>query len=115
MMFVIITDGEENASREYTAEKIREQISRQKEQFGWEFVFLGANIDAVSAAGKVGISADRAADYLADGEGTRLNFEVMSAAVSEFRSAAKLSERHLERIRSDAGARGGQNRAMRGG
>lgn len=108
VMFVIITDGEENASREYTAEKIRAQISRQKEQFGWEFVFLGANIDAAAAAGKVGISADRAADYLADGEGTRLNFEVMSAAVSEFRSAAKLSERHLERIRSDAGARGGQ-------
>ena len=114
VMFVIITDGEENASREYTAEKIRAQIGRQKEQDGWEFVFLGANIDAVAAAGRVGIGADRAADYLADGDGTRLNFEAMSAAVSEFRSDAKLSERHLERIRSDVRARGGKKKRKSG-
>jgi len=76
VMFVIITDGEENSSREYTAEKIKAQIERQKSKYGWEFVFLGANIDAVQTSGKFGISADRAVDYLADSKGTELNFKV---------------------------------------
>ena len=70
VMFVIITDGLENSSREYSADKVKALIERQKEKYAWEFVFLGANIDAVETAGKFGISADRAMDYLADSEGT---------------------------------------------
>lgn len=85
VMFVIITDGEENASRRYSAPQVREMISCQKEKFGWEFIFLGANIDAVETARRFGIDADRAVDYIPDSEGTELNFYVMSEAVSAFR------------------------------
>lgn len=63
-MFVIITNGEENASREYSAEKVKTQIERQKEKYGWEFVFLGANIDAMQTAGCFGIAPSRAMNYL---------------------------------------------------
>ena len=69
VMFVIITDGEENASREYSSDKVKAQIQRQKEKYGWEFVFLGANIDAVETASRFGIAPDRAQNYHADGEG----------------------------------------------
>lgn len=79
-MFVIITDGEENSSREYSAEKVKAQIERQKTKYGWEFIFLGTNIDAVQTAGRFGIAPDRAIDYLADSEGTELNFKVMASA-----------------------------------
>ena len=75
VMFVIITDGEENASREYSAEKVKAQIEQQKEKHGWEFVFLGANIDAVQTAGHFGIAPERAMNYVPDAEGTSLNFE----------------------------------------
>ena len=85
VMFVIITDGEENSSREYSAEKVKAMIERQKEKYGWEFVFLGANIDAVQTAGRFGIAPDRAVDYISDSKGTQLNFKVMSAAVATFR------------------------------
>ena len=81
VMFVIITDGQENASNSYTVEKIREMIENQKTKYGWEFIFLGANIDAVQTAGNFGISADRAMDYLGDSKGTNLNFKVMSKTV----------------------------------
>ncbi|MAT42264.1 MAG: hypothetical protein CL609_07985 [Anaerolineaceae bacterium] len=106
VMFVIITDGEENSSREYSLAKIKEQIERQKTNYGWEFIFLGANIDAVQTAGRFGISADRAVEYLADSEGTNLNFRVMSAAVAEFREKRKISEEHFEEIRNDVKKRG---------
>lgn len=92
VMFVIITDGEENSSREYTAEKIKAQIERQKEKYGWEFIFLGANIDAVQTAGRFGIAPDRAIDYLADSEGTELNFKVMASAVATFRESGTVDE-----------------------
>lgn len=84
-MFVIITDGEENSSREYSAEKIKAQIERQKEKYGWEFVFLGANIDAIETAGRFGISADRAQNYHSDSEGVELNFRIISEAVAKYR------------------------------
>lgn len=106
VMFVIITDGEENSSREYTDVKVKAQIERQKKEFGWEFIFLGANIDAIKTAGRYGISADRAARYLADKEGTNLNFSAMSAAVAEFRENASISDEHFEKIRKDAKKRG---------
>jgi len=85
VLFVIITDGMENASRRYTLEKIKSMIDIQKEKYGWEFLFLGANIDAISTAASFGISASRAANYHADGEGTRLNFETLSMAASDLR------------------------------
>lgn len=85
-LFVIITDGEENASHEYTASQIRKLVEQQKEE-GWEFVFLGANIDAITAAGRIGIDASRAVDYRADSTGTRTNFDALSGLVDKVRSA----------------------------
>jgi uncharacterized protein YegL len=108
VMFVIITDGEENSSREYTAEKIKAQIERQKEKYGWEFIFLGANIDAVQTAGRFGIAPDRAVDYLADSEGTKLNFKVMASAVATFRESGTVDETCFEEIRKDVKRRGGR-------
>ncbi len=107
VIFVIITDGEENASREFSAEKVRNLVSREKEQYGWEFLFLGANIDAVVTAGRFGISPDRAAEYVSDAEGTALNYAVMNDVVSEFRFKGKVSPKHLDRIRQDRAKRGG--------
>lgn len=106
VIFIIITDGEENSSREFTASEVRKLIRQQKEENCWEFLFLGANIDAVETAGRFGISADKAVDYVPDREGTALNYAVMCEAVSEFRSSGKVSSRHLERIRKDKARRG---------
>lgn len=108
VLFVIITDGEENSSREYSAEKVKALIERQKTKYGWEFIFLGANIDAVQTAGRFGIAPDRAVDYLADSEGTELNFKVMSAAVATFREAETVDEACFEEIRKDVKRRGGR-------
>ena len=79
-LFVITTDGMENASRHYNAERIKQMIERQKARYGWEFLFLGANIDAVETAGHFGIGADRAVNYHADSAGTQLNYEVLFEA-----------------------------------
>lgn len=100
-MFVIITDGEENSSREYTAEKIKAQIERQKEKYGWEFIFLGANIDAVETASHFGITPDRAANYHADSEGTQLNYTVISEAISNFRESRPLTADWKKKIDAD--------------
>jgi len=100
-MFVVITDGGENASCEYTSEKVKTQVERQKAKHGWEFIFFGANIDAIETSRRLGISDDRAVDYLADSEGTALNFKVMSAAVEQFRKNATISNKHFEEIRKD--------------
>ncbi len=107
VMFVIITDGMENASREFTADKIKALIERQKEKYAWEFIFLGANIDAVETAGRYGISADRAVDYLADSKGTKLNFNVMADAVTAFRKSGTIDHRCFDAIRDDVKQRGG--------
>lgn len=88
-IFVITTDGLENASREYRYERVKRMVERQKEKYGWEFLFLGANIDAIETAGKFGISADRAANYHSDHIGTALNYEVLADAVCEMRGSAK--------------------------
>lgn len=108
VMFVIITDGEENSSREYSLQKVKEMIEYEKEKYGWEFVFLGANIDAVQTAGHFGISAERAVDYVPDSEGTALNFSAMAQAVAEFREESCISAAPFERIRRDMKKRGGR-------
>ena len=90
-LVVITTDGMENASRRYSLPQVKRMIQRQKERYGWEFIFLGANIDAVEAAGQLGIDPDRAANYHSDSAGTRLTFQSISCAVSTMRSSAPLS------------------------
>ena len=100
-VFVITTDGMENASREYSAERVKKMIEQQKEKAGWEFLFLGANIDAVGTAASVGIGADRAVDYCSDSTGTQLNFSVLSDAISSVRSSAPLKSDWKKRIEED--------------
>ncbi|GLC32825.1 vWA domain-containing protein [Clostridium omnivorum] len=107
VMFVITTDGMENASREFSYEKVRKIIERQKIKYGWEFIFLGANIDAVATAERFGISKDRAANYNADSKGTLLNYEVISEAVSCMRASCAISENWKDRIEEDFKMRGG--------
>ena len=105
-LFVITTDGCENASRQYDYEKVRGMIQRQKEKYGWEFLFLGANIDAAAEAKRFGISADRAVDYKCDKEGTALNYEVISEAVCSVRACRPLSASWKKRIDEDVRKRG---------
>ena len=100
-LFVITTDGMENASRHYDLRRVRAMIERQKARYGWEFLFLGANIDAVDTAARLGIDADRAANFHCDAQGTQLNYEAVSDAVSAMRCAAPLSADWKERIDSD--------------
>ena len=101
VLFVIITDGEENSSREYSVEKVKTLIERQKAKYGWEFIFLGANIDAVQTAGSFGITPDRAVDYIADSEGTQLNFKVMKETIATFRETGTVNAACFEEIRKD--------------
>lgn len=108
VMFVIITDGDENSSRRYSPDKIKAMISHEKENYGWEFVFLGANIDAVQTAGRFGISPSRAVDYVPDAAGTALNFQMMAQAVAEFRETSTISDEHFDEIRKDMQKRGGK-------
>lgn len=81
-LFIITTDGMENSSRRYTYEKVKQMVERQKEKYGWEFLFLGANIDAIDVAGRFGIKADRAVKYECDARGTEVNYRALSKAVS---------------------------------
>ncbi|MBE6847334.1 MAG: hypothetical protein E7503_04270 [Ruminococcus sp.] len=108
-LFIITTDGMENASHRYSYQKVRHMIERQKERYGWEFLFLGANIDAAKEAGKFGIDASMAADYHSDSEGTALNYAVLSETISCARAgAAPLSADWKKRIDADFRRRGGK-------
>lgn len=100
-MFVITTDGMENASRRYSFEKVKKMLERQKEKYGWEFLFLGANIDAVQVAGRFGIDADRAVNFHNDSRGTRLNYEVVSDTVALCRMGAPIDAGWKSRIEKD--------------
>lgn len=100
-LFVITTDGMENASRRYDAGRVREMIRRQTEQYGWEFLFLGANIDAVQTAGRFGIDADRAANYHSDSLGTALNYDVLGDAIHAVRGGKPLDSNWKQRIDKD--------------
>lgn len=86
-MFIITTDGMENTSRFYTYDRVKYMVERQKEKYGWEFLFLGANIDAISVAARFGINADRAINYECDQVGTSLNYQVMSETITAVRRA----------------------------
>ncbi len=102
-MVVIITDGYENASREFQLDKVRSMIEHQKQKYNWEFLFLGANIDAVKTAGAYGITPDRAVTYEADTEGTRMNFKAVSDTVSCMRAAQPIAsdwKRDIEEYRN---------------
>mgnify|MGYP000823770664 CR=1 FL=1 len=107
-MFIITTDGYENASRRYNYETVRRMIQRQKEKYGWEFIFLGANIDAVQTAQRFGIDADRAVDYIPDAKGTQLNFEAMAETVACYRMTGAVPAEPMEEIRKDMKKRGGR-------
>lgn len=109
VLFVIITDGEENASREYSAEQVKAMTHRQKSDCGWEFIFLGANIDAVETAAHFGIAPDRAQSFHSDSAGTALNYKVVAQAVASFRKTAIMPERWSEEIEADYERRGGKN------
>ena len=90
-LFIITTDGMENASREYSYEKVRQMIQRKKEKYGWEFLFLGANMDAAREAARFGITEDRAANYHADCKGTAVIYEAMSDVVGNVRANRPMS------------------------
>lgn len=101
VMVVIITDGEENASRLYSAERVKSMISRQMNKYGWEFIFLGANIDAVKTAGNYGINPSRAQDYHNDKTGINTNFSVVSDAIAYVRAEKSMDEHWKETIEQD--------------
>ncbi|GHV50224.1 hypothetical protein FACS1894216_02020 [Synergistales bacterium] len=113
VLFVITTDGMENASREYSYDKVKSQIERRKSQYGWEFIFLGANIDAVEVANQFGIDRSRAQNFHNDSEGVELNYRVVSQAVASFRAApagAPLAHAWNADIERDFKRRGGRGR-----
>lgn len=101
VLFVIITDGQENASRQFTVQTVKRLLEQQKEAKGWEFIFLGANIDAVETASRMGISPDHAADFLSDSEGTQLNYQVIADTITTYRTSGKLDEQLMDKIRED--------------
>ena len=105
-LFVITTDGMENASHSYSYDRLKAMIERQKEKYGWEFLFLGANIDAAKEAARFGIHADRAANYHADREGTHVIYETVSEAITQVRCCAPLTAGWKQRVDQDYKKRG---------
>ena len=100
-MFVIMTDGMENASRRYSSDEVKRKSERQKEKYGWEFLFIGANIDAVETAKHYGIAPNRAVNYHADQDGTRVVYDTVCEAVCNLRASKPLSDDWGERINRD--------------
>lgn len=92
VLFVITTDGRENASREFKYDQVRQMIAHQKSKYNWEFIFFGADIDAVTEAARFGIRANRAVQFVKDRKGMESNYEMMNEAISEFRSSETLSD-----------------------
>ena len=100
-IFVIITDGMENASEHYTSEKVKAMIERQQSRFGWEFIFLGANMDAVKEARKYGIRESRVAEYIADERGTKLSYEAVDNCIRSVRCDFYMDELCIDPVRED--------------
>lgn len=105
-LFIITTDGMENASRRYSYEKVRHMIERQQKKYGWEFLFLGANIDAAREAKRFGIGADHAVDYCPDSLGTAVNYEALNETVSAVRTFGSVPKDWKEKIEKDYNSRG---------
>jgi len=110
VLFVITTDGMENASRKFNYGKIKKMIEKQKSKYNWEFIFLGANIDAVEVAGNFGISADRAQNFHNDSKGIEMNYHVLSKTIGAYRQAGVniISENWDKSIQEDYKSRGGR-------
>ena len=106
VLFVIITDGMENASREYRADQIKKLIEERKEKNNWEFLFLGANIDAIGAAKDIGIDSSRAVRFKSDKKGTAKNYEVLNEAIKEIRGGYQLNDSWKNGIEEDVKNRG---------
>ena len=104
-IFVIITDGKENASQRYTSDRVKQMIETEKTQYGWEFLFLGANIDAIETAKDFGIDEKRAVTYHSDRQGTRLNYDVVSEAVECMRCTSAIPDEWKERVEEDVRSR----------
>ena len=100
-MFVIMTDGMENASRRYSSDKVKQMIQHEKEKYGWEFLFIGANIDAVQTAGRFGIGANRAVNYHADSRGTGVVYEAVNLTVGNMRGGNGVSDNWSDSIDDD--------------
>jgi len=100
-MFVITTDGYENASRAFSSDEVKRMVRHEKEKYGWEFIFLGADIDAVETAAKMGIESDRAANYRKDRRGNAVMYESVSDAISMARCAKPLGVKWKERVDED--------------
>ena len=100
-MFVITTDGQENASHRFASEQVKKMIEQQKEKYGWEFLFIGANIDAVETAARYGITKDRAVNYNADSQGTHILYESIAKAVCNVRSSTPLGANWSDDIKKD--------------
>jgi len=105
-MFVITTDGMENASKEYRFDKVKAMIEERKENSGWEFLFIGANIDAIETAGKFGIAPDHAVNYCHDPQGTELKYRAMERAVSQVRRSGAIGTDWKEELERDNKNRG---------
>lgn len=105
-IFVITTDGMENASREYTYDRVKKMIQHEQEKYGWEFLFLGANIDAAKEAARFGIMEDRAANYHADRQGTAVIYEAVSEAVCNVRACRPMNADWKRRVDEDYKKRG---------
>lgn len=105
VLVVIITDGEENSSREYSRQQVRQMVEHQQRKFDWQFIFLGANMDAITTASHCGIHPGNASTYIADSAGTELNFSVLQQAVVSFRHGDRSYNRHLQSVRNDEQAR----------
>ncbi len=101
VLFVITTDGMENASKEYSVKRVKEMIQHQTDKYGWEFLFLGANIDAVGVAKDIGIRAERAVRYNNDSVGIAMNYGTMSDTVSNYRRSRKIDEKWNYKIKED--------------
>ena len=114
-IFIITTDGLENASKEYSYSVVKKMVEHEKEKYGWEFLFLGANIDAIATAASFGIGEDRAVRYESDSQGTALNYEVLNDAVRTMRSAAPgaapMGSAWKSRIEEDYARRGKKDKA----
>ena len=100
-IFVITTDGLENASRHYSYDAVKQMIEHEKNKYGWEFLFLGANIDAIETAGHLGIQADRATNFIPDGAGVELSFRSMARAVSAARCSMPFSSEWKQDVEED--------------